>query len=44
MAFNMTISIDEYNGAVTFPDPPADAIDFADLGDEMFGGFPEGEE
>jgi hypothetical protein len=36
MAFNMTISIDEYNGAVNFPDPPADAIDISELDDEMF--------
>jgi hypothetical protein len=44
MAFNMTITIDEYNGAVSFPDPPADAIDISELGDEMFGGLPEGDE
>jgi hypothetical protein len=41
LSFNMNIVIEEYNGDVTFPDPPADAIDFANFGDEMFGDLEE---
>jgi hypothetical protein len=40
----MSISIDEYNGVVNFPDPPTDAVDISELDDEMFGDLPQGDE
>jgi hypothetical protein len=40
--FAMSFVINEYNGDVQFPEPPADAIDFSEMGEEMFEGMDEG--
>jgi len=37
-AFTMTVQVDDYNGAVVFPEPPADAVDISEFGEEMFSG------
>jgi hypothetical protein len=39
-SFHMNIEVEEYNGQVTFPDAPADAIDMADISEDTFD-FPE---
>ena len=35
--FAMSFVINEYNGDVDFPEPPADAVDFSEMGDDLFG-------
>jgi hypothetical protein len=40
-SFNMSIVIDEYNGDIAFPEPPANAIDMADITNDPFAGFGE---
>ena len=41
MAFEMTIVISEYNGAVTLPTPPEDAQSLDELGEGLFEGLEE---
>ena len=36
-AFNMTIAIEDYNADIDFPQPPADAIDISEIGEDMLG-------